>query len=975
MKSLKLCSWAYILAVSMLACTRGGDTKSLQLSIPTDSLLRSTQRDATTPLPPLQTLIANVQILGSPPLVKQMDFDGTPVAGTIDMTFGGVPPGASVLVQVLAVYASDGGAMQLRYGDAAATVSGNTQVTVDLGAAGGITKQSYVAGRLQLPDGSLPTGTLVALFQPPGTLNGAPKPKMVVDQDTIVAGWFNIFAVGGAGFTFDYLLKETGQTIFSGLNPDLSTTGCSLDSLSGACPFWVGSSPQDRIKIAKPVSYSRSGKTNAPGLQSSSQMEYVLGFFGNLAGGGKSVCYANNVWEAVPKLFSDATLSTPLDLNFNSGALATQVNVTGGGYGSTMAQIYKMQATPCMQTNISQGTGLILNHTLLGNNDKNFGGFNAPWMMVQPFSQNNSQYLNTVNNGSNIGLNWMLLPQINLQSSSVSFSSASASISSVSISDGSSLQPGMYVFDVTHPSNILSGTVIQTVSGSGSYNVTLSSPTQGSASGDILVFSRVSGIEVWAKVNDNSSYNGGNDACLNLPSRGYQLYEIVQPATTGYTFPGFSGSPVGPNVYYQLALCATTGTGTTKTYVGQPIYGQLANAGDGGQWPFGWASANPTVSLTMASSADPSSDLGIKSQLITAISVGSTFTTLTTGSTNSFVAGDEVLVRVAGQGAAGACGSTNIHSGDYAFARVLDGGSTSLWIPSGTWVDQLAAASAGNLSMAPAPGNNFCSVQAIRVPHFRDLTLAAGLAPGAINPFNFTTGQLGVVPFRVNGTFTLSGVMNLANVGFEGGQMPSNLNGAGDAGSVSSATPGSFSGAAGAGGTSSGSGGGAIGAGGTGSGLFYAGQSSGGGGSRILLGGGGGAETADSAIGGNGGGALYVGAYNFAPQAGASIMANGQTETYAAGGGGGGSINLLTFNFVPPSGAPALSANGGNGGPNGGGGGGGGYVQFLACNSPAAVTLAPTVTAGAAGSSAGSAGQGSTLIDIAGLSNQKFWCY
>jgi|GEM_PF-3623588 len=391
---IKQSCFACIMALVLAGCTRNGAGSKMSVSISAASLMH--QRDsAMTSTPPLKTVIVNIRpVGGGTPQVIHRDFESSATTYDLDFDFQNVPTG-DIIVQALAVYASSGGGMQIKYGDS--TINFPTEVTATISpSATSITKQTYLAGRVQMPGGSYPTGTLVALFTPPGG-----KPQMVVDSKPIVAGWFNVFAVNGTGAAFDYVVQETQQTIFSGLNSDLTTdkTGaaCTASSLTGGCPLVLVS--QDRLKVKKPASFSRNGDFSNPAIQSNAPTDYVLGFFGALAGGTRSVCYANDIYEAIPRVFADATLSTPLEVKFTSGT-AAQVTVSGGGNSTfTSGVLYdNAAASICDYPQLTNGSALILNHTLLGDNDENFGGFNSPWMMIQPFSKSGNQYLSVVTN-------------------------------------------------------------------------------------------------------------------------------------------------------------------------------------------------------------------------------------------------------------------------------------------------------------------------------------------------------------------------------------------------------------------------------------------------------------------------------------------------------------------------------------------------------------------------------------------------
>jgi hypothetical protein len=412
MRTFRHFSAATIFAVCVfsLGCTRNGDTSQMTISIPMKHAHIASNACDSNP-PPIQTVIVNVQVAGQPTQAAQMDYKaGRP----FDFSFPTVQNGTA-LVQVLGVFGSDGGAMQLKYADQTVSVNGQTTASIDLTSTGTlgftIKKQSYLPGRIALADGSYPSGTLLAKFSPPGN-----KPKMIVDQKTIVAGFFNIFAVSfGSAVAdanqplFDYFWVESPTPtipLFTGLNPDLNSTACAGDetSTTGSCPFQPFS---DRIKIHKAASYSRSGKSDNPTLQTNSEVEYVLGYFGTLGGSSNKVCFANDVYEAIPRLFSAAAdtvgvcslWQTPLDVDLTTGPISpvavstSKVEYMGGGMSSHSNTLYTLNDVNCSGTMVDSGSAMILNHTLLGNNDENFGGFNPPWRMVQPFATNSNQYV------------------------------------------------------------------------------------------------------------------------------------------------------------------------------------------------------------------------------------------------------------------------------------------------------------------------------------------------------------------------------------------------------------------------------------------------------------------------------------------------------------------------------------------------------------------------------------------------------
>lgn len=1088
--------FACIILLSLIACNRNGMGGKMSVSVPVANLMHQ-RNSAMATTPPLQTVIVNVRpTSGGTPLIIHQDYNST-VVNDLTFQFDNVPTG-DLLVQVLAVYANNGGAVQISYGDTNISFPTVTTAEVTLGSTN-ITKQTYLAGRVKYTDGSFPNGTLIALFTP-----GTGKPQMEVDSTSIVAGWFNIFAVDGTGSAFDYVLKETGTTIFSGLNSSLSTDAagatCVATSLSGGCP--ISYSGSDRLKVSKPASYSRNGDYSNPMVQVNSPTDYVLGFFGILAGGTRNVCYAADVYEALPRLFSDVNLSTPLEVRLVGGS-TSQVRVQGSGGNSNFgsSSLYTNGATGyCDNTQLNSGHALILNHTLLGESDENFGGFNSPWMMIQPFNTSGNQYVSVVTpptyattatftsgastatlnaaftplagssiSGSGISgtltsvtataspgvwtvglstptsssgtaatvtlqqpyaqLEWSLLPGVAFSYSSISLTAGTSTVSIPTISEP--IVRGLYVRDLTNPSAIPASTMVTNVTGTSPYVVTMNQ-APAAAGSDVLSFSYLSGVEVWARpifngqaitngstdvvispamatsalvgqpisgdtipsgakvvsvvdsshitisavtngstttgyvMIGNSSYGGGKNDCTTLSSQGFVFQANVDPAIGKYSFSGLNGLPVGSNVSYQFALCAVVGTGTTKSYLGSYVTGQPSWWGGDNRWPFGWASSTKANSTAV----DAQNDLQIASVRLNAVSFPNPgLTQLTTATNLTISPNDEVLISIAAHGSGAAdCGGAGGGTGVYAYARVLSVSGSSLVIPSGSWVDQLAL-SPSTLTATAAVGGNFCYVQVTRVAQYRTLTLASGLTNSSNTPVAMLLGSESIIPIKVNGTMTINGSIDLSGTGYLGGYYSAGPNGAGDGGpysSVSGSRKGGQRSSSGGGGAGCSNGGAGSASGSGGSAYCYSNTDS----LMLSLGGGGGAGT--SVNGGNGGGALILAAYNLSVGSNVTISENGASASTIAGGGGGGSINLIAGS-VSGSSTLVLSAEGGDGGSTGGGPGGGGYVSALACSSN--IPINPEVTAGQAGTGAFIGVDGLSTINYSSNLSSKRWCY
>ena len=245
------------------------------------------------------------------------------------------------------------------------------------------------------------------------------------------------------------------------------------------------------------------------------------------------------------------------------------------------------------------------------------------------------------------------------------------------------------------------------------------------------------------------------------------------------------------------------------------------------------------------------------------------------------------------------------------------------------------------------------SAQVIRVPNFKNVTVASGGTITA-HPWNGRTG--GVLAFRVSNSINNFGVIQANGIGYQGGEGGPNLydrfGRTGESyegiGGVRT-TRNNFGGGGGGQGDTGNHPSGPIGVGGGGAGYGSSGtkppQSSGGpstgsGGvvygdsfpGRIHLGsgGGGGGSDSDPALspyggrGGNGGGAVIVSAYNFATTGIISSNGiNGSRGSVCSGGGGGGSGGSIVLYVGKGNiGSSLVQAIGASGGPDGNGGSG-----------------------------------------------------
>ncbi|MBA3947370.1 MAG: hypothetical protein H0X37_22780 [Herpetosiphonaceae bacterium] len=247
------------------------------------------------------------------------------------------------------------------------------------------------------------------------------------------------------------------------------------------------------------------------------------------------------------------------------------------------------------------------------------------------------------------------------------------------------------------------------------------------------------------------------------------------------------------------------------------------------------------------------------------------------------------------------------------------------------------------------------STEILRVPHFRNLTIAAG---GILNVRTWDGNVGGMLPLKVSNNLTIAagGVIDVSGQGFAGGSGSADTDwgsqGNSYAGSGSRAQTAYFGGGGGgfhetgpgrvdySGG--GGGGHGTVGQNGTNAanpggsgGNAYGGND----GSTIEFGSGGGQGGGDWAKhywsnGGNGGGTTYIVARQLTISG--SVLANGANGSFSRGGGGGGSGGYIKLEGqLVTLGSGTVSAVGGTGapayiGPGAGGNGGNGRIRIEA---------------------------------------------
>lgn len=902
-----LLSFIIGLSLSLISCTRSVEDLSVNVSIPVNSSKVHASVSATEKL---ESIIVNIHVPGqaNPWFYNEFEYKNTSFQGYINIP--NVPRVAGVVVQVLGIYEDTlTGTTRISYGGVPADLTRVSQVTVNLATQNHVEKMAHLTGRYLNASAPHPTGSLVGYFQPADGL-----PRMKVWEGVITSGWFEAMALqdsGGAGMSSALtFVVETDkgvqkQVLFDHLRlKEFSASDYRLQTGPLASPTDIPLSAS-RMIVSRPKTYRKDNSfTEIDGPQI-----LFLGFFGPGTTASHKVCYPN-VSEGLMHVKTEMSpgVVEPLDVDLTVvDASGTKVKVLNGGTADVFDQHYSHNGT-CSHANANH---LLVRHNFLGYRGEEALGIKPPFKAFENLNASFPEFLKAKFAVSHLALEWMDL----------------AGVDEAVDSDGV-IVTGYDLFYRPRPSS-------------------------GSGEGD--------------------SGRSDIEKCSSLTSRlGFSLVTSVAD-TTGVvesynvtTLPGGVTLNSSNWMNYDFAVCAHgLGVDGSKVYVGNYI--RTHCSGDCTEMTHtGWAPAGVSANLLANDSFNAMSPRpGAVTQVIGKVfgtAPEDHLTKIEVQSPASFSANDEALIVVQSEGM-NACsiGSQDVNVGfshSTRVVKVVAGIPNYIYIPKGSWVDELEVSALG---ATPDPGAGHCFVQIVKVPHFRDFTMANSVQLSGTN-FDFDTTQGGVIALRVNGTMTLGqfSSIDVSLQGFEGGDA-SNVHGASHLGNNSStyqsgAAEGKAITNAGGGGGAGvvGNGGGASVNGALGGASFGAGLN--GAPWFFAFGGGGGGGDSSSAphSGSDGGGFVlistdkYRGPASDAP----SIKANGgmASSTEVGGGGGGGAVNVF---MKDAQGLISLQASGGDGGNNNGtaagpgfgGNGGGGFISAMICNLDDASNASATTTA------------------------------
>ena len=245
-----------------------------------------------------------------------------------------VPKGPARLIQVLGVFdSSAGGGMVFYYGDVTQTVANDNQVVpltiqnISSSSATAIT-EGQIEGRFMSFDAAFPnpTGKFQYVFDP-----GAGKPKMIVQDGEVFAGWVHMFALSAPQLSY----QMNGQPIFQG-------------ATSRSAALHDSANPQRSMRITVPAGVKTNSYMDSKGVQVTTnevrnKRDFTIGYFGPGAGTSRGVCYQNTS-EVLNNLYTDSSAAKqPIVWKGSNGVsnASTQafVDTTAGGVGAGSAML------------------------------------------------------------------------------------------------------------------------------------------------------------------------------------------------------------------------------------------------------------------------------------------------------------------------------------------------------------------------------------------------------------------------------------------------------------------------------------------------------------------------------------------------------------------------------------------------------------------------------------------------------------
>jgi len=279
-----------------LGCTRKVD-KPATIGISLSGLTKANKAGTLT-VQEIGHLVLNISGPGMAPIVKNYDaHDGRTIPNPIIVE--GVKSGDARLIQILVVGRNTTtGEEHFLYGDQTKTLNGGENpVTISVSTiSSGNGTQAQIAGRyLDVTGTAGPTGVLQLTFKPPTA------PAMNVLEMPMINGWFQIFLIDGANFSYHFKHDPTKKP-FENLDFNHATFAPSQRVLHVVQPAGTAYYQHDSSVEPRPSE------------------RHVLGFFGPGAGSiPRTICYDGTEGD-VENMYLDPAHTTAMQWEPDSAA-------------------------------------------------------------------------------------------------------------------------------------------------------------------------------------------------------------------------------------------------------------------------------------------------------------------------------------------------------------------------------------------------------------------------------------------------------------------------------------------------------------------------------------------------------------------------------------------------------------------------------------------------------------------------------
>ncbi len=358
-----------LLSLNLISCTRADDSNSSQISIslPQNMASQKAGKQAATDL---VHLIINVTGDGIPSAVVYTwdAHRGNTITAPPPSHALTVPQGSNRVVRVLAVYtdSATGGSMQFFYGESTPRNFTKTEepgipVIVTSIGKGKPIYSGRIAGRYMTAPNSGPTGYVDILFNPAG---GIP---MVVDRAMMYNGWFQVFGLIGAKFSYR---APNGEILFGG---PIEVTSANFPPAP------------NRMTVTVPAHQRSHGDSSGGALQMEQEdaSVYVYGFFGDPgATAGKVVCKDTSV--ALSRMYKSGDSATKLTMA-DGGTPPADLAATNVASIFVQGGVAKGTA-PCTQALFDDNPyteALSFNSAMVENGNDASAGFDGPFIRQQ----------------------------------------------------------------------------------------------------------------------------------------------------------------------------------------------------------------------------------------------------------------------------------------------------------------------------------------------------------------------------------------------------------------------------------------------------------------------------------------------------------------------------------------------------------------------------------------------------------------